>query len=130
MAAGFGVYNYTYGAGSQENRQIQFSMTTRGTFQAQVYILLPTGNLGAPLSIIQGDHINIEMENTTQKAHLLATGQKASTHQLLSSFSGAQQNAIIGSLAPLGSRRIAVRNTPIFPGCTATPTSLLIFDPT
>ncbi len=129
MAAGVGTYNYTYGAGSQENRQIQFSTTAGGGFQAQVYILLPTGNLGALLSTILGNQISVEKESTTEKAHLIATGQKASAHQLLSALAVTQQNAIIGSLTPLGSRRIEVRNTPIVPG-NETPTSLHIFDPT
>ncbi len=129
MAAGVGTYNYTYGAGSQENRQIQFSRPAGGGLQARVYILNPAGNLGALLSTIPGTQISVEIENTTQKAHLLTTGQKASAHQTLSALSVTTQNAIIGSLAPLGSRRIEVRNTPIVPG-NETPTNLHIFDPT
>lgn len=124
MAAVIGTYNYTYGAGDQPNRQIQFSRTGAGagTIQAQVFVL-NAGVVGNITSTVPGNQIDVEMESTSTKANALALGRALNPNQQLSNLTVLQQNALIGAL---GARRIEVSNEL---GGLELVESLTIFDP-
>jgi hypothetical protein len=132
MAAIIGTYNYTYGAGNEHNRQIQFSRVGPGanTIQAQVYVLNPGNVVGALTSVVPGANIEIEMENTAQKAGrmMLARAQNLPFNDLpnevLSNLTILPQDAIMYNLA---SRRISIANNhPLFAGANEVVASLTI----
>ena len=115
MAGIIGTYDYTYGNGTQVNRQIQFSRTGAGpaTIQAQIFSF-NGGIIGNLIGTIQGNQIDVEMQSTSQKANAMmlarASGQKYTPipDAKLSSLSLLQQNGVMGSLS---TRRIEVDNT-------------------
>ena len=122
MAAVIGTYNYTYGAGNQHNRQIQFSRVGPGanTIQAQVYVLTPGNVVGALTSVVPGANIEIEMENTMEEARrrMLAHAQNLPfnpiANRVLSNLTILEQDAIMHNLA---NRVIAGDNNhPLVPG--------------
>lgn len=127
MTAVIGTYNYTYGAGYQQNRQIQFSRAGAGanTIQARVFVLNQDGGVGALTSTVPGNQISVEMENNTQKAHrmMLARAQLQDFNplpdKLLSNLSSNQQDGVMQSLT---SRSIH----PDVPGGHEVVTSLVI----
>ena len=127
MAAVIGTYNYTYGAGDQPNRQIQFSRTGpgAGTIQAQVFVL-NSGVVGNNTSTIPGGQISVEMESTSTKTNALALGRSLNPSQLLSALTLGQQDGVIGAL---DTRRIEVTNNVGGLGGLELVTSLNIFDP-
>lgn len=125
MAAVIGTYDYTYGAGNELNRQIQFSRTPRNEIQARVFVL-NAGVVGLNISTVPGDQITVEMESTSSKANALALGRAPNPDQVLSALTMPQQNQVIGAL---GNRRITVGNDVNKPGNFESVTKLTIFDP-
>lgn len=107
MAAVIGTYNYTYGAGAQSNRQIQFSRTglAANTIQAQVFVLNQDGGVGVRTSIVSGDKINVEGESTTSKVNAMvveralrnarAVEKNSNPDRLLTNLSTAEQDGIM-----------------------------------
>lgn len=134
MAVVIGTHNYTYGAGNQPNRQIQFSRTgvEPATIQAQVFVLAG-GLIGTQTSTVPGTQINVEMEGTTQKMQRMMQARaqfqdfNPLPDQLLSNLTLAQQNGIMQSLA---NRSVEVANVPGVPGGQETVSSLKIVNPT
>lgn len=132
MAAVIGTYNYTYGTGAQQNREIRFSRTgvLANTIRAEVYVFGQGPGVGAPTCIVPGNQISVEMESTTQKMHRMmqarAQNQAYSPlpNELFSNLSSNQQDGVMQSIA---SRHISVTNSnPVIPGGHEVVTSLVI----
>jgi hypothetical protein len=126
MAAVIASRNYTYGAGSTHNRQIQFSKTLSGAFQAKVYVLQAGGALGALTSTVSGDNISVEVESTSTKLIAFRARRTLAPNLLLSKLTETQQKALMSSLA---SRGIEVMNGIGKPGGLEVVQRLNIFDP-
>lgn len=128
MAAVIGTYNYTYGAGAQQNRQIQFSRTGAGanTIQAQVFVLNQGGGVGVPTSTVPGNQISVEMESTTTKANAFAIGRALNPDVLLTNLTTVQQDAIIQSFP---NRKVEVVRGHGVPGGNEVVQRLNIYDP-
>lgn len=124
MGIVIGTYNYTYGAESEPNRQIQFARS--GTkLLASVYVL-KAGKAGECVSSLSAEQVSVEMESTTTKASAIATGRVLKPNKLLSELGLYTQSALISALK---SRSIEVSNGPSTGRGLETVTNLTIFDP-
>lgn len=128
MAAVIGTYNYTYGAGAQSNRQIQFFRTglAANTIQAQVFVLNQDGGVGVRTSIVSGDKINVEMESTTSKVNARVVGRALNPDILLTELNTAQQEGIMQAFP---GRKIQVINDTGVGGGNEIVKRLSIYDP-
>ena len=124
MGIVIGICNYTYEAGSEPNRQIQFARSGT-TLLTKIYVL-KAGKAGECVSSLSAEQVSVEMESTTTKANAIATGRVLQPDKLLSEFSLYAQSALISALK---SRSIAVSNDPSDQGGLETVTRLTIFDP-
>ena len=109
-------YFYTYGAGQDLNRRVEFFRKKEDdptTLTARF-----KGDLKGTWKVtteLQAPHIEVEMENTTQKMrNLMAAKEKGFTttvqKKTIDQIEPKTQDAILQSLVPRGSRKLEIEN--------------------
>lgn len=112
------VGSYRYPSQSP-NREIDFFRPgTPSTIEARLYSLNPAGQQTGLLATLAGESINVEMNSTSQKAvvaRMIAAKMdegliqgRIKPDKTLSKLTLPEQNALLGSLAPHGTRKLDI----------------------
>lgn len=110
-------YQYTYGAGSCPNREIEFKKLVE-TDPATIYIEVFAISCGErkKIGFLEGKDITVEMQSTREKvrdlqaARLRNTPYQAPSDKSLSQLSIDEQNNILKNFEPIGSWRVSIVN--------------------
>lgn len=113
--AGVGDYQYTYGAGSEPNRRIDFFPTVdqKGVFAKVSAFAIANW---VEISRVYPENISIDMMSTTDKMQALMKARETNSYvdyqssRKLSSFSLDEQMQYIQALEPKGPWRIEITN--------------------
>ena len=109
------TYKYTYGAGSQPNRQIDFVETKDSQNGIQAIVKACTEGVWTDISCLSGQEINVEMMSTSDKVRAFQQeraggGTWKTPDRTLAQMETQQQQAILSQLEPIGPWRIEITN--------------------
>lgn len=115
MTVSLGKYSYTYGAGREPNREINFQRDGDEPKSIKAVISAQFNGRWSVISELCGSKINVEMMSTTDKMQALLARRKGIDYTRkpdisIAELPGEKQEEILNSLEPKGHWRIAITN--------------------
>lgn len=130
------AYQYTYGAGKEYNRTIEFFRKEQDDPTSLIAVI--KGKCGGEWkegTVLHAGKIEVELFSTTQKVEQMMKARQEGkdmpefTKQPISQLSVQQQDTILSSLQPVGSRRITICNEPGGLNGLESVVAMTVFDP-